>query len=258
MNKVFLRIKFVLKFFRHDIFFVWIKSWKNRVYKFHSVDNYKNIPIIINNRDRLYCLKLLINWLIYNEYTNIHILDNDSQYQPLLNYYQEINDVVTIHYLKKNLGFLALWRQKQLKFLTEDFYVYTDPDVLPIKESQSNLIELLYKFHKKYPKVDKVGCALKISDLDYNESKSQDIVSMEKKYWSKLLEDEVYKAAIDTTFALYKPKRIGGYWVKSLRVAGNCSARHLPWYKKYIDENEENFYRQRIKKGNTHWTEKND
>ena len=50
-------------------------------------EDYQQIPIFINSRDRLICLQRLIDWLQNAGYRNIYILDNDSTYPKLLNYY---------------------------------------------------------------------------------------------------------------------------------------------------------------------------
>ena len=58
------------------------------------------------------------------------------------------------------------------------------------------------------------------------------IKDWESVFWTKRVEDdeyELYEAGIDTTFALVNKKYPGG---KSIRVAGNFTARHIPWYVK--------------------------
>lgn len=44
--------------------------------------SYKNIPIIINNFNRLTCLQRLIASLEVRGYHNIYIIDNNSTYPP--------------------------------------------------------------------------------------------------------------------------------------------------------------------------------
>ncbi len=46
------------------------------------------IPIFINSRDRLGTLRDLVNWLKKAGQQRIYILDNDSSYAPLLEYYR--------------------------------------------------------------------------------------------------------------------------------------------------------------------------
>ena len=52
------------------------------------INNATEIPIIINNFNRLSTLKELLTSLEQRGYNNIHILDNASTYPPLLAYYK--------------------------------------------------------------------------------------------------------------------------------------------------------------------------
>lgn len=52
--------------------------------------NYKDIPIIINNYNRLEMLTKLIHGLENKGYHNLYIIDNQSTYPPLLEYYTKI------------------------------------------------------------------------------------------------------------------------------------------------------------------------
>jgi len=56
------------------------------------------------------------------------------------------------------------------------------------------------------------------------------IYEHEKTFWEKKIEDiyELYEADIDTTFCLVNKK---GEYNKKIRIAGNFTAKHLPWYK---------------------------
>lgn len=52
--------------------------------------NWRYVPIFINARDRLGVMKKLIDWLLDAGYRNLIILDNNSTYPPLLEYYNNI------------------------------------------------------------------------------------------------------------------------------------------------------------------------
>ena len=73
-----------------------------------KITNGYDIPIIINNRNRLTFLQELIESLEAKGYRNIFIIDNNSNYQPLLNYYESCP--YKIFRLDKNIGYLALWK----------------------------------------------------------------------------------------------------------------------------------------------------
>jgi len=104
-----------------------------------------NLPIFINSRDRLNCLKLLIEWLLRAGYNNLIILDNDSSYPPLLEYYRglDADSRIRVVRLGNNLGHKALWDCGILEELDiKTPYAYTDSDVLPIEECPDNFVRL--------------------------------------------------------------------------------------------------------------------
>ncbi|MCJ7820714.1 MAG: hypothetical protein MUP53_05890 [Bacteroidales bacterium] len=69
--------------------------------------DYKQIPIIINNFNRLESMKLLISALEDRGYMNIYIIDNLSTYPPLLEFYKSCP--YTVFRLEKNIGSNAFW-----------------------------------------------------------------------------------------------------------------------------------------------------
>ena len=73
---------------------------------------YKEIPIVINNFNRLETLLKLLHSLEVRGYKNIYIIDNGSSYPPLLDYYRECP--YTVYLLHKNVGHLAVWGDRHL------------------------------------------------------------------------------------------------------------------------------------------------
>ena len=201
----------------------------------------KNIPIIINNFNRLECLLKLINRLEQAGYTNILILDNHSTYPPLLAYYKTCP--YSIHYLNENLGFLALWKSTlyQDKF-NNQFYVLTDPDVLPTDECPNDFMKHFYQILLKYPQLDKIGFSLKIDDIPDHYDRKHQVQEVESPYWKTCIQNTFYKAPIDTTFALYRPGTKGGFWLEAGRTTPPYTALHLPWYDNSENPNEESLY----------------
>jgi hypothetical protein len=251
-----------------DIFTLNFTSFGTRYHKLVAVlkralflpsENYSTskdiyaVPIIINNRNRLTYLKQVIEWYQKAGYRNIYVLDNQSNYEPLLNYYKE-QKVKVIH-LNDNYGHLAFWTSGTYKQFYTDYYVYTDPDVVPVEQCPPDFMNYFMGLLKKYSNIEKVGFGLKIDDLPEHYNKKQDVIAWEKKFWEKQVEPNVYDAALDTTFALYKPYTRGDLWVQNaLRTGGNYVARHLPWYEDSAHVNAENkFYSDNAKPGASHW-----
>ena len=214
------------------------------------------IPIIINNFNRLNCLRQLVNFLIQNGYKDIHVLDNHSSYPPLLEYYNKIP--ARVHYLGHNYGHLALWRSGLHKKLCKGFYVYTDPDILPDPSCPPDFLNYFLKQILKYRYKEKIGFSLCIEDLPDNYDKKKEVIAWEEAFWGKKLNEELYDAPIDTTFALYKPFTNGNLWVQNaIRTGKPYIARHLPWYENSAElGEEEKFYRNTLREGASHWIKK--
>lgn len=207
--------------------------------------DFKSIPIIINNRNRYTFLKELVDFLIKSHYTNIIIIDNKSSYPELLTYYAELKlKDVTIISLDRNLGFKALEMIPIYKKIRKGYYIYTDPDILPIENCPDNFVEHFYNLLQKYPRVQKVGFSLKIDDLPNHFDKKQDVIKWEKQLYKEKLEDGVFEAPIDTTFALHRPlSKISTQGrFKHIRTAFPYEARHLPWYNNSRNLSEEEKY----------------
>ena len=132
--------------------------------------NTKDIPIFINARDRVVCMKKQIEWLLKADYRKIYILDNDSTYGGLISYYDYLSRQrqVKIVLLHNNMGHEALWKSgilEQLNIKTP--YIYTDPDILPTEDCPENLVDVLLSVLRRYPYLNKVGVGLKTDDLTY-------------------------------------------------------------------------------------------
>jgi len=197
---------------------------------------------------------MLIKSLEERNYHNIIIIDNQSTYPPLLKYYKETSHKVI--FLNENLGYNALEKIPLYKKIRKNYFVYTDPDVIPIKECPDDFLKSFLDLLKTYPKVQKVGFSLKIDDLpDHFESKEK-VINWETQFYSTKLDDNNYLAPIDTTFALHRPYALislrGG--PKMIRTKYPLTAKHMPWYNDTRNlSNEEKFYIKNVQIG-THWS----
>lgn len=220
----------------------------------HSVEP-KNIPIIINNYNRLTFLQELIQSLTCRGYNNIYIIDNKSTYLPLLDYYKRCP--YTIFYLDENLGYKALWQSEVFEKFKSSFYVYTDSDLELSDECPDDFMEKFLGILRHYPLSTKVGFGLRIDDLPDCFVHKSKVIEHESRFWNNAVEPGVFRAEIDTTFALYRPfcKGEANVFHRVYRTGAPYTARHLPWY---IDSNnmsaEESYYINSIKKP-THWSE---
>lgn len=213
------------------------------------------IPVIINNRNRLTYLLQLIGWLEKAGMKNIVILDNDSTYRPLLDYYSKTPHRVIR--LGANIGHLALWKTDVFREFKKRYYIYTDPDVVPVEDCPADLAAFLLKQLQTYSSIEKIGIGLKIDDLPDHYSGKAKVIEWETEYWEKPVAESVFNAEVDTTFALYRPYTNGAKWVApAYRTGPPYVARHLPWYENSADPGEENlYYIKHARQGATHWTE---
>lgn len=200
-----------------------------------------NIPIIINNLNRLSTTKKLVEDLMKLGYNNIHILDNNSTYPPLLYWYNDLQleGKVTVKLFDKNYGQLALWNSGYIaKFKDELRIVYTDSDIELNAGSKEGFIEELVEYSIQMQ--SKVGLALQIDDLPETELGDR-VRKHEAQFWEKRRGiTRTYKAYIDTTFAVIDPNKPFTY--EALRVAGDFTARHMPWYTDWSNMTEEEKY----------------
>lgn len=225
--------------------------------------NFKNIPIYIISYNRISYLKSIISFLEKKQYFNIHIIDNASTYPPLLKYYGETR--YPVHKMDKNYGHMVFWEthDKFRKIYQNEYYVLTDPDVLPDDDCPDDFIEVFYNVLRNYPDISKAGFSLRTDDIPDCYKLKSHVVSWEKQFCQKVLSApsfpfDLFDASIDTTFALYRPQKrrhvIGDQFLSAIRVGAPYIARHLPWY---ADENrlteEDVFYKETISEKSGTW-----
>lgn len=207
------------------------------------LNNFKNVPIVINNFNRLTTLKILISSLEVRGYHNIYIIDNNSNYPPLLEYYNDCP--YEVFRLKKNIGHKSIWKTGIYKRFWKGFYVYTDSDVVPDDQCPDNFIEHFHEVMMRHPLATKVGFSLRTDDLPDAFLQKKAIVDSQKIYWEHQVEKDLFRAPIDTTFALYRPfsKTNVNWYMLHFRTAGKYTAKHLPWYNDSGNlSDEEKFY----------------
>lgn len=221
--------------------------------------DFYNIPIYIISYNRLEYLKQTITWLEEYGYKNIIVIDNKSDYEPLLTYYKSLNHKVV--YMKKNYGYLVFYKSLRFFFARNfHFYVLTDPDLTPIKECRSDFVEVFLRVMQHHQELTKVGFSLKIDDLPDDYYLKDQVIKWEKQFYENPKEEvylpgvDLYKAEIDTTFAVNSPHVFVAHANKRLaiRVGEPYQMRHLPWYIVTKDDETTN-YCKTIRTDMTNW-----
>ena len=219
-------------------------------------DDYKLIPIIIISFNQFFYLKQLVSFLKKHDYNNIAILDNNSTYPPLLDYFNDIEKDVKIHRFNKNYGHRVFWKQKTIfdKY-AKGYYVVTDPDIVPVNECPHNFLKHFKEILDANSEINKVGFSLKIDDIPDTNKEKETIIKWENQFWRNLTKNKNYVAKIDTTFALYRPKTIAPIWLdffKAIRVKYPYIAKHGGWY---VDSNnltkEQEYYVKTVNKSSS-------
>lgn len=182
------------------------------------------IPIIINNRNLLTWPKQMVEDLKKLKLVgDIFIIDNDSTYEPLLDWYEtKPCEVLKLN----NFGHAAPWICGLVEKMG-DVYIVTDPD-LGIQELPYNTLEVINEKLNQLPYLGKIGLKLAWECVSEDSPYYKHLQNYEKQRWlSSKTENEVYvDVHIDTTFALYNTKN---YFIGGGSLNNPYVARHYPW-----------------------------
>lgn len=170
--------------------------------------DYKKIPIFIISFNQLSSLEKLIDVLQKNGHERIIIIDNNSTFEPLVEYLDQISPRVLVYKLAQNYGHRVFWKCADLfAEYFKGYYVLTDPDIIPAKDCPPDFVQKFKQILDRNPDIDKVGFSLSIDNIPESNPKRSEIRDWEKKYWEVVDKEGNYIAEIDTTFALYRPGR---------------------------------------------------
>jgi hypothetical protein len=215
-------------------------------------------PIFIVNYNQLAGLRKLLNWLIDAGYRQIHVLDNCSTYRPLLRFYEELDQIykgaIAVTTLEKNYGCRGLLIENVLdRFRLTGPYLYSDGDVVPDECCPPNVVEHLVSLLDANPEICKAGLGLRVDDLPKAYKFREQAILWESQHWRRPVSRGLFKAPIDTTFAVYRPGTPFAL-EPALRTGWPYLARHEPWYADSDQpSDEERFYDRCPKVHDTHW-----
>jgi glycosyltransferase involved in cell wall biosynthesis len=183
---------------------------------------------------------------------NIVVVDNGSTAENMSRCFELAGSVVQMghnagpHYFFENASeFNAL----------PDVFCVTDPDLRLNPQLPDDFLTVLIALTEEFG-IGKAGFSLDISDTDAmrqddfrNSSRICKIWEWEQQFWNERVAttvsgDPIYRADIDTTFAVYNKKyfRFDSF-NDALRVAGRFTCKHLPWYvDRGVTESEAAYY----------------
>lgn len=215
--------------------------------------------VYINVFNRLTTTRILCDQIAKLDNASPVIIDNASDYGPLLDWYADCPYEVIR--LRENIGHHAPWLSGVIDQDRAPFYVVTDCDLDLEGVPADCLAKLQEPFAwtgSVWKNLVRTGLALRIDDLP----PWQTVVKQwEERFWKQPLHtpEPWYVAPIDTTFALYRAgttmhqvKWISGAR-QALRLGGQYTARHMPWYLDPLNLDEENEHYFATANGSNSW-----
>lgn len=207
-----------------------------------QLNQYEITPIIIDNRSTSEQTKLILSTL--EKSGNAHIIRSRYNFGHEVGFLQPVYDVLP------------------------EIFCYTDPDLQLNRNLPSNFINTLIDLTEEF-NVYKAGFALSLKgggplrDIRVHSSHTKpflydnhlSIEEFESRYWAfRIVHEslEIYAAPIDTTFAAYRKSNYFGDFHNAIRVAGNFSASHLPWFEELdlLDPEQKTHYRNKNRSSN--------
>lgn len=212
--------------------------------------DFYSIPIFIISYNRKDALQQCLQRYQRDGYKNIIILDNASTDEELIDWLKTLS--CSVYFLDKNYGHHVLWDCHLFDdIINSQYYVLTDPDILPDDSCPTDYVEQFYNILQAYSNKTKSGFSLRIDDLPDSYPFKWDCIRYESFYWENVLnwKFKIYEALIDTTFALYRPGIINAQtcvtdkFFDGIRTGDVYKARHLGWYwDDSISSNEREYY----------------
>lgn len=183
-----------------------------------------NIPVVINNRNLLTWPKAMLKKIKqYEGVGEIVIVDNESTYPPLLDWYD--TNPCKIH-RTTNLGHGGPWVSGIVESLKSEYYIVTDSDLGLDDTPNDTILYLLDKLH--YLDIDKIGLGLDWQRVTQGSRYYNHMQGYERNRWqsSRIEQNVALDVPVDTTFALYK---LNHYHIGGASTTHPYIARHYPW-----------------------------
>lgn len=185
-------------------------------------NNPRNIPVYLISFNRHEWLKNMAKECERFS-DNIIIVDNQSSWPPLLEWLQHCDYKVI--YSPQNYGKKVVW---EMNLPIDNFYVVSDPD-LDISTVPAEVLTYLREGLLRYPDYASAGLSLSMEGV--HRFFADRVKAGESKFWKETVDGKFYRAAIDTTFAMYRLGDKPSYGNRpALRAVPPYTAKHIPWY----------------------------
>jgi Glycosyltransferase 61/Glycosyl transferase family 2 len=214
------------------------------------------IPVVIPCFNAVTYARGMVEQLRARGLRRLILVDNASTYAPMREYLAAPGPGVTVIAQAENKGPHDAFLDPASLALMPQFFCLTDADLLLNPAMPEDFLAQLAALTESLS-IGKAGLAIDIADRATMRQEDFLIVGQyrkiwdwEEQFWLEPLEplpggDPVFRAEIDTTFALYNKRFFDkSNFLKAVRVAGRYTCRHLPWYNDIgLPPEEEQFYR---------------
>lgn len=217
------------------------------------------VPVLINNFNRLDTLKIQIGWLkSLTRRVWIIILDNASEYPPLLSFYNQLESDPEVHVVRLgyNSGMEGL--QKAVSSLAEiPYLVVTDPDLIPYPSTPLDILDRMQAALEAFPEIGMVGASLEIADIPEYYPLRDRVQDWESRFWppaAEALGDYGFRAWVDTTFAMYRQGVDVLDIEPAMRLDRPYVLKHVDWYVAPGQLSDEQLFYARVSQPIASWT----
>jgi hypothetical protein len=203
------------------------------------------VPILIPVFNLCTYANNMVHQLTSRGITGFIICDNASTYPPMVEYLDALSKTQRVVRFSGNLGPRIFAESLDFLNILPEYFIITDPDLILNDQLPTGFIDKMKDVINAY-NVAKVGFALDIHDKCDKFFNKDHVHSWESKYWldkvpsvPNCIPDDIYRAAIDTTFCLFKKSkyiqelRSNGHGLiatSSFRIAGRFTCEHTGWW----------------------------
>ncbi len=200
-----------------------------------------NVPVYINTYNLPTYTDRLVKSLLAAGFGKIIVIDQASDSPEMKALLTRLETLPGCRVKRRRSNRGPRYFFDSLQFLTAGrWYFYTDPDVELPTHLPADFVTKMMDVSERLC-IGKVGCALDLDDTEEpidamiavqeGEKTAMSVVDFELRYWRDEIEPSVYRADVDTTFALYNAKyfRLWNFFA-AVRMAGDFSIKHRPWY----------------------------
>ena len=219
-----------------------------------------SIPVVINNFNRLDSLKREAEWILTLEgSTSVVILDNNSTYGPLLDYYDSLDHpAIQVVYLGYNSGLEGL-EDMEKDLAKYPYFVITDPDLVPYDDTPADILIRMRELLDERQEYNHVGASIETNDIPEHYPLRQQVIDWEARYWppeAPIAGEGVFEAWVDSTFGMYRGTSGVLQIDHALRMDRPYRLKHVDWYINPDDLSEEQAFYLKSSTRVASWTDK--